>query len=258
MSPLTVRLRFKLRPLTNYAFVFVVFAALAVIIAEGVHLAGGSALWAWALDGAVILLLFYWFSFFLDKRAIRSQCPSATCGKVVASNMPWICGFSNCNKINQRIDEFPFNRCCEHCGAEPKAYQCPHCSTTVFLTDEQLSLGCARFVDASPQKKRTTVDSGEQHEKLKQRIIGAKLRKDLAKEKQDLKELTKPKRQREIDLQAMMDTLQGKSEKRQSLTTWRRGQREKVIGDDSLSDEEKKLELEEIDRVVEEAKMLHF
>jgi len=79
----------------------------------------------------------YWLFFYVwSKRVIGLNCPH--CGKYIAGNTPWVCGF--CGSKNQNTDEFPFLHRCEGCGAEPKGYRCHHtgCGKPIFLGDDLL------------------------------------------------------------------------------------------------------------------------
>jgi len=51
------------------------------------------------------------------------------------------------------VDDFPFVYHCEHCGVEPKAYQCHHnnCGGIIFLSKDKLTTLCATLI--RPEKK---------------------------------------------------------------------------------------------------------
>lgn len=159
-NPGTGRLRFKLRPLTNYAFTLFAFALIAAVLSIVI-----SGPLVWLADGVVISILFYFNFFVWEKRGIGIRCPG--CGRFISTNTPWICGF--CQKKNERVDEFPFVNRCEHCSAEPKAYQCHHrgCGKLVFLTADHLEDNFARCATAPAEDLSATEVTFQEREKRK-------------------------------------------------------------------------------------------
>ena len=114
-DPLTGKLRFRFRGLTNWLFAMFIFAVWVVLLLP---------FWfGWIADLAGVAFMCYFMFFILEKRPIKIWCPN--CLKVVLSNTPWVCGFRGCK--NENADDFPVVHRCEHCGAEPKAYKCHHC-----------------------------------------------------------------------------------------------------------------------------------
>jgi hypothetical protein len=105
-SPLSGKLRFKMRTFNNFVFVLAVFIPLAFLLAffSSPHF------WiAWVADGILIALFFYLFRVFLNKRAIWIGCPH--CDEKIATNTPWMCG--SCQAKNEHVDDFPFVHRCE-------------------------------------------------------------------------------------------------------------------------------------------------
>src|SRR5689334_1988385 len=86
-SPRTARLRFRLRPLSNWLFCMIIFAVAAILLALIVPVP-----FVWLADALAIAILFYINFFVLDKRAINIRCPH--CGDYLLGNAPWNCG--NC------------------------------------------------------------------------------------------------------------------------------------------------------------------
>lgn len=129
MSPQTAKLRFKFRTFTNWLIVIGIFSFVAAVFDN------------WAIDFLAIAALFYLFFFVLDKRPIGMDCDH--CGKHIASNTPWVCGF--CKEPNRNANKNPFVDRCGHCETEPKAYKCHHpdCQKLNFLTDDRLETGYA-------------------------------------------------------------------------------------------------------------------
>src|SRR5688572_5049342 len=123
MNAQNARIRFRIRTLENLAIVAGIFSLLAIIVA--------SFPFAWIIDLALIGILYFVFVYVLEQRVIGIDCPH--CGKYLATNTPWICGF--CKKLNENGDEYPFVHKCRSCGAEPRAYKCHHraCAKLIFL-----------------------------------------------------------------------------------------------------------------------------
>jgi hypothetical protein len=132
-SPLSGKLRFKLRTLNNFFLVLAVFVPFVILMAQ----LSSPHFWiAWVSDIVFIALLYYLYAIFLDKRPIWIRCRH--CRKKIATNTPWICG--GCGAKNEHVDYFPFVSRCEKCRIEPKAYQCHHekCGKLIFLTKDEL------------------------------------------------------------------------------------------------------------------------
>jgi hypothetical protein len=104
------------------------------------------------VDYAAIAICWYLVFHVWDKNPIWICCPH--CDKLIASNTPWICGFKQCR--NENVDEYPFVHTCEHCRAEPKAYECHHCGKLIFLTSDELKQNYARCT--RPFKERSDLD----------------------------------------------------------------------------------------------------
>ena len=138
-----------MRVWSNWIFCICVFAAVIFL------------LWRfcpdWALlvgGGAAIFFLYFFLFNFLEGRAIWIKCDQ--CGQKITSKTPWVCGFEKCKKPNQNVERFPFLNKCEHCGAEPKAYQCHHCGKTIFLTQDLQIEGFAFAIGSKFQTKPTS------------------------------------------------------------------------------------------------------
>lgn len=121
------RLQFKLRTLQNWAWCMAGFALVAICVAP-LPFRG-------LVDMAGIATAYYILFFVLDKRAGLIECPH--CNNKLATNTPWVCGL--CGKKNLRVEDFPFTNRCQHCGTEPKAYQCHHrdCGQLIFFTEDR-------------------------------------------------------------------------------------------------------------------------
>jgi predicted RNA-binding Zn-ribbon protein involved in translation (DUF1610 family) len=134
MSPITAKRQFRFRPLINFSGALLVFVVVAFIVAPFPY--------AWIIDAVLIAILFFLYFYVLDKRAINFDCPN--CGEHIATNTAWTCG--NCSAGNLNGDDFPFINRCQHCGVEPKAYQCHHknCGELIFLGRDKQQTGFAR------------------------------------------------------------------------------------------------------------------
>ena len=82
-NPLSARLRFRLRMITNILVVLVIFIPAAFILAR---FSEGSDIWV-AYVVAIAAMFFLYF-FILDKRAIGMQCNH--CHKYIKTNTPWV------------------------------------------------------------------------------------------------------------------------------------------------------------------------
>lgn len=184
-DPLSARLRFRLRTLTNVLIVLGIFIPSIVILALFIT--------AWLADLIVIAAMFYLYFFILDKRAIGMHCNH--CHKVVKSNTPWICGF--CEARNQHTDDFPFVHRCEHCGAEPKSYQCHHCQQLIFLNEDQLKanpaicIGMVVKVDPPPLLPDEATLQKREVDALQHQLIVTRLASELNREKRNAEFSTK-------------------------------------------------------------------
>lgn len=145
----------------------------------------------WVADGIAIVVVFCFFFFYLQHRAIALRCPS--CGKLIESNTPWVCGV--CGRKNLRVDNHPFVGRCEspECACEPKAYQCHHkgCGKLIFLSRDRIELNFAKCVNTpeplEPQKKdpvaeKTSHRNSEKAELLHELEV-TKIKNELQKEK---------------------------------------------------------------------------
>lgn len=159
MNPLTAKLRFKFRTFNNWLIVISIFAFAAAVFDN------------WVIDALAIAALFYHYFFILDKRTIGMDCNH--CGKHIASNTPWVCGF--CKEPNRNAREHPFVDACGHCGNEPKAYKCHHtgCEKLIFLTQDKLETNYAHVLNASseisePPKPDERAVKVKTHQEMKQ------------------------------------------------------------------------------------------
>jgi len=146
-SPLTAKSRFKNRHFSNWMSGIFGYAA----VAFGNSLIFPSLLIRPANYAAIPV---FWYLVFhvWEKSPIWIRC--GHCGKMIASNTPWICGFKQCR--NEHVDAYPFVHRCEHCTAEPKAYQCHHCGKLIFLSEDELAQNFARCT--RPFKERSDLD----------------------------------------------------------------------------------------------------
>jgi hypothetical protein len=143
-SPLTGKQRFERRTFKNWLITFAVFI---VVVTPVAFISTELTLAVAVLAGAGV----YYVHFYrLERRPVGIRCPH--CSGYVLTNTFWKCGFKQC--INENTDKFPFVNRCEHCGNEPKAYQCHHCNEPIFLTDDKDKLNYASRVDAESQKPR--------------------------------------------------------------------------------------------------------
>jgi hypothetical protein len=110
---------------------------------------------------AIALGVVYFLYTLWHKRAIGLDCNH--CGKYIASNTPWVCGF--CKAPNTNANEHPFVGKCERCGNEPKAYKCHHqdCGKLIFLTPDMLEMNYAYCLNSpaeipKPDEKTKTLE----------------------------------------------------------------------------------------------------
>lgn len=189
MNAKNARLRFKLKPVENFALVVAVFIFISLFL-RGLP-------FVWALNAITMVLLYFIYFYVLEHRAIGIDCTN--CGKYLATNTPWVCGF--CRKSNDNGNAFPFVHQCGHCGAEPRAYKCHHreCGKLVFLGADELEENFAHCLNASPEVKPVEEDELVKREKEKRdmehEIIMTELTRKLNAEKQriDLEKKRTPK-----------------------------------------------------------------
>jgi len=143
MNAQTARLRFKIRPFVNVAFVLGLFVSAAVIFQNGFVVV------------TMIGVVFYLYYYILHKMPVQLECPH--CQRTIYSNTPWLCGNKLAHHRNDNVYEFPFLRKCEHCGHEPKSYECQYCRKIIFLTPEHSDIGFARCADIQEVKRPVPV-----------------------------------------------------------------------------------------------------
>lgn len=166
--------------------------------------------------------------FFLSNRPIDIRCPS--CGKIIETNTPWICGV--CGAKNMKVGDFPFiGRCSnEKCRYEPKAYQCHHvgCGKLIFLSKDQSPINFARCINM-PETRRSNSEKTvvDEHDP-------AKLERDIR-----IKELLVKKTQIDVQLKELIQTLQSPKQKTKAERL-----REGVKTRTEIEDEVKRLKLE--------------
>jgi hypothetical protein len=102
----------------------------------------------WLFDAFGIAAAAFAYFVVLQKQPLFLACPN--CGKVIASNTPWVCG--ECETRNLNTAKFPFINQCESCGVEPKAYKCHHqnCGRLIFLGPDRQTENYAYFASAAP------------------------------------------------------------------------------------------------------------
>ena len=116
---------------------------------------------------ATIGINFVFFFYVLQKRAIGIVCPNPKCGKYIETNTPWKCGNPNCEKkINEQVDDFPIVYRCQHCGVEPKAFECPHCREPIYLGKDRLKTIYATFVNIQEPVRPKRVKKDKVAEKV--------------------------------------------------------------------------------------------
>lgn len=185
---MTARLLFRFRTLINCGIVLLVFVP-AVLLMELLPFGGITIL-------ALIGVFYYVFFYVLEKRAVGITC--SKCEKYISTNTPWECGF--CHQANRNIVQFPFVHQCEHCQAEPKAYQCHHCGKLIFLDADELAQNFARclnapVVDITKEKVAERKEAKEAliHEiemtRLAETLQAIKRRAEWAKDKDPMEEI---------------------------------------------------------------------
>jgi hypothetical protein len=210
-DPLEARMWFKWREPVNWAIVLFSFIVLDAVLWP---VAGG-----FIAGSASIAVMFCVFFFILHKRTIGIECPH--CKNYIETNTPWICGV--CGAANLHTDDFPFVGRCEHCRAEPKAYQCHHrtCRELIFLTKDKLEINFARCVnmpfaqDPEPVKEEDDVEKLDKGIQLTERMVKkAKLDAELM----EIERITKPPKEKplreilEDDLTRLLDRDMGAAE----------------------------------------------
>jgi hypothetical protein len=169
-DPLTARARFGRRSLQNITILVVLFIPLVLILSwiTAQLIPGGLGM---LLADAVAIGIVYFLYDLWQKTPVGLVCNH--CGKVVATNTPWICGY--CRTANTATDQHPFvGRCARNeCGAEPKGYRCHHpdCGKVIFLTQDRQEANCATCLssptappDQTERDKRKKEKEDKQHE----------------------------------------------------------------------------------------------
>lgn len=172
LDPLESRMQFKTRSLRTwiallggFAVLFVVLRVFFLIMVPGVL----GALLAF-LGAATSACIFY---FIMEGRPVRVECPS--CGKLILSNTPWVCG--SCNAKNLNVDLYSFVNKCEHCGIAPKAYLCHHttdgkpCNTPIFLTVDESEQNMARCLNTRGAAAEDEADTRLERERLREKRV---------------------------------------------------------------------------------------
>lgn len=144
--PLEARRIFRARPLKNVGIGALIFCAIFSLV-----------FW---LNVIVVLVFALVIAgvvyFYLDSRVIFIQCSHATCGKIIDTSTPWLCGSKQCR--NENTDEFPFIHECGTCHYVPKAYQCHHCGKLIYLSQDHQQIHAATcLVAPEPVRVKTVV-----------------------------------------------------------------------------------------------------
>jgi hypothetical protein len=190
---LHARFWFRWREPVNWVISIGLFVVVFQVLAAffGVHFAA-------AISIAAVFCLFF---FVLKGRAIGIRCPR--CTKPIDTNTPWICGYKQCR--NENVDDYPFVHRCQHCGAEPKAYECHHCQELIFFTEDCLRINYAKCINLPAKPKALTTDGDvEEIDSLDKGIQISERKLKKAKIDVELKTFDeilnppKPKKQRDI------------------------------------------------------------
>jgi hypothetical protein len=207
-KPTTARWWFKFKEPTNWAIAFISFLVLLYV------LRAIFAPYAFSFIAAIsIALTFVLFFFILDKRTIAVECPD--CAGYIETNAPWKCGNPNCQKDNEQVYDFPIVYHCEHCGVEPKAFECPHCRKPIFLGRDQLKTIYARFVGL-PAKNDSKPRLVKKDPKIEQ----------IAKDEEDILETQRKIRKAKLDLElkGIKENLEPPKEMTQEEILWKSAQ----------------------------------
>jgi hypothetical protein len=127
---------------------------------------------------------------FLDKRSPGIEC--INCKRIIATNTPWLCGFGKDGKLcrNENTNTYPFINECEHCHFIPKAYQCHHCGSLIYLSMDRQEFQFARcLVNSKPNEERKPV--------VVRDVVGEKV----ATQKEDVRDLEHKLRKTELEKQ---------------------------------------------------------
>ena len=92
----------------------------------------------------------HFITFGLHREPIKVSCNH--CGKIILSNMEWVCGFCDAENISTKM--YSFLNKCEACKQPPKCLACPHCDEIIFLINSKDYRHPARKI-RPPQKPET-------------------------------------------------------------------------------------------------------
>lgn len=192
VTPLTARFFFKCW--LGVSGLFAIFGFTVLFILLRVATADGTV----ATVISLTVTLFIFFSVLL-KQPLGFYCTNANCGKYVSSKTPWICGFKQCR--NDDLEEHPFIGACKHCGAEPKAYQCHHCGSLIYLSEDEQDHNFARCT--RPFKERSDLDIPGLQEHLEIRTLEQSIeevdqRNKMTAKPNDEAEIQRRKEEREV------------------------------------------------------------
>jgi hypothetical protein len=178
----TARWWFKLREPVNWAISIGVFV---LLIYARQFIFPFISFFTIAVIGIVVSVFLCFF--ILHKRAIGIVCPNLRCGKYIETNTPWKCGNPKCQKENEQVEDFPIVYHCQHCKVEQKAFECPHCQQSVFLSKAKLKTIYATFLKMPEESKPRPVKKDKDVEEMTQLDKGIQLTaRKVAKAKLDL------------------------------------------------------------------------
>jgi hypothetical protein len=107
------------------------------------------------------------FTLGLRRKPIRLFCEH--CGKFIPSDMPWVCGYCDCQ--NERNNRFSFLHKCERCKRPPNSLTCPHCSEAIYFGQNKDGLHPARGIAPVKIDGFEEIESAKKHEKRKTTYI---------------------------------------------------------------------------------------
>ena len=165
----------------------------------------GSFVFMLAVDAAAVCGAYGLYSLW-DNRPIKLRCES--CGNIVLSNTPWVCGF--CGGENRNTEEFSFLNRCGRCGAEPKTYKCHHSgcrAPMIFLTEDHLKENYAHCLNATSEAKPAD-EHAEELKKLRQKKEKTIEKRDIASVDEELKAIRKRIREANVKTKKAKERVQ--------------------------------------------------
>jgi hypothetical protein len=190
-----------------------------------------------------------------------SQFPCPKCHQMVSSQLSWTCGF--CGYLHRLIRGESWHSLldfCKKCGAPPQAVICPYCGERIPLKRDA-DIHHAAFHVMLPQPIASAAIPGDvaalRDQKLRteeaESLTIAQIK--LARADMNLRGLLSPNDGKTGDaIATMLAQCKSKQQRREALIQFERHEKQRIMRDANLGDDEKRRLLEDLDTDIDQAR----